>query len=295
MQRVEREVGREIDEVRDETGAELNAHRRAASAVGIVGAVLHEQSVEQVGLAAAGAAFWLVISALPTAVAVVSLFGLVVDPQRVATDLGDLASAVPGSLGALLTEQLRHVAATDHAGLSVGLAVSLVLAVWSASAGVYNVDRAIRVAYGLPPQRYFEARARALVGACVVVLILGLVAVGTGSVIARSSPWLAVIGIVPVLAVITGCVAGLYRFSVGRPVERRALVPGAVGSAVGVVIVTAAFAVYVSVSSHYTAVYGAFAGVVIAMLAIYFAVYVVLLGAVYNVKRAERRAPEVLE
>ena len=47
-------------------------------------------------------------------------------------------------------DSLRRAAASDHTGLSVGLAISATLAVWSASAGVYNLDRAVRDAYGLP-------------------------------------------------------------------------------------------------------------------------------------------------
>ena len=104
--------------------------------------MLREQGVEAVGLAAAGATFWLVISAFPTAIAAVSLFGLVVSPEKVATDLGNLATGAPASLGSLVTTQLRRVAASDHARLSLGLATSLLFALWSASAGVYNLDRA---------------------------------------------------------------------------------------------------------------------------------------------------------
>ena len=106
--------------------------------------MLRDQSAERISLAAAGAAFWLVISAFPTAIAVVSVYGLFVSPGRVASDRGALASGVPGSLGALLTEQLRRVAATDHAHLSLGLAVSLVLAIWSASSGFNNLEMCIR-------------------------------------------------------------------------------------------------------------------------------------------------------
>jgi uncharacterized BrkB/YihY/UPF0761 family membrane protein len=41
---------------------------------------------------------------------------------------------------------------------------------------------------------------------------------------------------------------------------------------------------YASVSTHYTAIYGAFGAAIIAMLATYLAVYVVLLAAVLNVQ-----------
>jgi membrane protein len=243
---------------------------------------MREQSAERVGLAASGAAFWLVISAFPTAIAVVSLYGLFVSPERIATDLGFLASGVPGSLGSLLTDQLRTVAGADHADLSLGVVLSLVFAVWSASAGFNNLDRAIRVAYGLPPQRYVEARGRAFVGALVVVLLLGLVAVVTPLVSWRSSAVGTVLGVIAAVAGMTGGVGALYRFSVAARIAVRALLPGAITSAIGIVLVTAGFAAYVATSTRYTAVYGAFAGAVVAMLAIYLVVYVVLLGAVLN-------------
>ena len=70
----------------------------------------------------------------------------------------------------------------------------------------------------------------------------------------------------------------------------RALLPGAVTSAVGVVLVTSGFGTYVAVSTRYTAVYGALAEVVIGMLAVYLAVYVLLLGAVLNMQLSRRRS-----
>ncbi|HEV2361559.1 MAG TPA: YihY/virulence factor BrkB family protein [Acidimicrobiales bacterium] len=251
--------------------------------------VLREQSAERVGLAASGAAFWLVISAFPTAIAVVSLFGLVVSPDRVASDLGEIASRVPGSLGSLLTDQVRHVASTGHGGVSFGLAVSLVLALWSASAGIKNLDGAIRIAYGLPPQTYFDAKGRAFLGAAAAVVLVGLAAVATPVVFGHSRLFVTLIS-VPVALVLIGVAAGaMYRFSIGHRVGVRALLPGAIASASGVVLVTAGFGAYIDASSRYAAVYGAFAGAVIGMLAIYLAVYVLLLGAVLNVELSGRR------
>jgi membrane protein len=258
--------------------------------VGLATGVLREQSAEQVGLAASGAAFWVVISALPTVVAVVSLFGLAVSPERVAADLGTLARDAPSSLGGLLTEQLRQVTVSDHAGVSLGLAVSVALAVWSASAGVYNLDRAIRVAYGLPPQGFVEARGRALVGAVAVVVMVGVTAIATSVGQARAPGLWAVVGIPVALLVITAGVGALYRFAVGQRVGVRALLPGAVTSGVGVVLVTSGFGAYVAASTRYTAVYGALAGLVIGMLAVYLALYVVLLGAVLNMQLSRRRS-----
>lgn len=281
--RLARRADAEAQEAEQDAQAALGRHPRAARLAALASAVQREQSAEQVGLAASDAAFWLVISAFPTGTAVVSLFGLVVSPAQVADDLGGLARAAPSSLGSLITEQLQRVAAADRAGLSIGLAVSVVLAVWSASAGVHNLDRAIRYSFGLPRQRYVEARARALAGAFAVVVVLGSLALG-GTVVGShaSAVAIALVGVPSVLVALTLGVATLYRFSIGPTVRPRQLLPGAASAAVAVVVSLAAFAAYLALSTRYAAVYGAFAGVVIGMIGLYFAVYAVLLGAVLN-------------
>jgi membrane protein len=248
--------------------------------------VLKEQSAEGIGLAASGAAFWLVIGAFPAAIAAVSLFGLLVSPERVASDLEGISRAGPESLGSILSVQLQHVANTDRVGLSTGLAVSLVLALWSVSAAVYNLNRAIRTAYGLPVSRYVTARSRAFVGGFVAVVALGALGLAstTVSVVVAYVPgFLGVIVGVPVLGSVIACVAaGLYRFSIGHPVGLRRLLPGAISSAAGLVIVALFFSIYLRQSTHYAAVYGALAGAVIGMIGAYLAVYVLLIGAVLN-------------
>jgi len=262
----------------------VHAHPRTSRFVRLARAVAREQAAEQVGLAASGAAFWLMISAFPTITASVSLFGLVVSPGEVASDLGTLARAAPTSLGSLITEQLHRVAAADRAGLSIGLALSAVLAVWSASAGVYNLDRAVRDAFGLPRQRYLEARGRALVGAFVVVVALGVAALGA-SLVHPPALVAALVGVPVALVGVTLAVAAMYRFSVGPTVRVRHLLPGAVVAAVGIVVLLAGFAAYLAVSTRFAAVYGAFTGAAIGMMGTYLAVYAVLLGAVLNMQR----------
>ena len=275
----------EAQDVEQDAQALLSRHPRASRLTSLVRAVLHQQSVEQVGLAASGAAFWLVISAFPTGIAVVSIFGLIVTPATVANDLGSLAQAAPSTLGSLITEQLRRVAAADGAGLSIGLAVSVVVAVWSASGGVYNLDRAIRYSFGLPAQRYVEARGRALAGACCVVVLLGGLALA-GSLVGGHAPavLLAVVGAPTALVALTIGIVTMYLFSVGKAVPVRRLLPGAACAAVAVVVSLGLFTAYLALSTRFTAVYGTFAGLVIGMFGLYLAVYAVLLGAVINAR-----------
>jgi membrane protein len=93
---------------------------------------------------------------------------------------------------------------------------------------------------------------------------------------------LVIFGIPALLIGMTAAVAMLYWFSVGGRIKVWSLLPGALASSVGVVALVSGFGSYVAGSKRYTAVYGVFAGAVIAMLATYLAVYVVLLGAVLN-------------
>jgi membrane protein len=286
--RLASELAETEQSVERSTSVLSSRHRRSAAVIRLLRGVMREQAEEQVGLAASGAAFWLVIAAFPTAIAVVNIFGLVVSPGNVAKDLGGLARAGPSTFGSTMTAQLQRVAAADHVGLSTGLAVSLVLAIWSASGGVYNLDRAIRTAYGLRPQRYVDARGRALAGAFITVLALGAVAfisAGISGELAHVPVAVVAIVAIPVLVVFaSAAIAGLYRFSIGHRVAFRAVVPGSIASAFGLTLVVAGFSTYLRFSSRYDAVYGALAGAVIAMIGAYLAVYVVLLGAVLNVQ-----------
>lgn len=284
-----REIEADVEAQLDERAEQVLArHRRTAAGLRIFRAVMREQSQEQVGLAASGAAFWMIISAFPTAIAAVSLFGLVVSPADVAKDLAGLADAGPSSLGSIVTTQLQKVAAADHVGLSTGLVVSLVVAIWSASGGVYNLDRAIRTAYGLRPERYVDARGRAFLGALATVVALGslalLSAAISGAVAHVPALVTALIGVPAALVLLVAAIAGLYRFSLARPVGAAALLPGAIASACGLALVAVGFSGYLHFSKRFDAVYGALAGAVIAMIGTYLAVYVVLLGAVLNVQ-----------
>ena len=68
---------------------------------------MREQTAEQVGLAASGAAFWLVITILPAAIAAVSVYGLVVSPQQVARNLSGLPTELC-CIGSSLTSTLTN-------------------------------------------------------------------------------------------------------------------------------------------------------------------------------------------
>jgi membrane protein len=209
-----------------------------------------------------------------------------VSPQTVARNVASLGRNGSGSLGETLAQQLQKVATSDHAGLTAGLVVSLVLALWSASAGVYNLERAIRAAYGFAPEEYARARVRALVGTVAVVFGLGFVAListAAAIVIDVLPVGVTIVAAVPLLVcTVATVIATLYRYSVGHLAVLRSQWPGAISASICLGVVVGGFVVYLRISTRYTAVYGTLAGTVVGMIGTYLCVYVVLLGAVLN-------------
>jgi membrane protein len=280
----------EGDKVKERLDSSLDEHPRLSRLIRLIRKTISEQSSQQLGLAASGAAFWLVISLLPLASAVISIFGLILSPHEVSRDVESLVRLVPGSLGKTISTQLLKVASSDPTGVSLGLAASLLLTLWSVSAGVYNLDRAIRTAYCLRRMTYIRARTRAFVGGFAGVLLFGIIAMSAGTAsfsFKDVSHGLNILWGVPAfLIVIWGTICGLYRFSIGTRVGFRHLFPGAAVSVVVIVVLVSAFGLYLHFSTHYVVIYGFLAGVVIAMVATYLITYVILLGAVLNTQIA---------
>lgn len=269
--------------------AGINQRPVLARLYGVTRGVIHKQSDYRLSLNAAGAAFWLVISVFPAVIAVIMIFGLVLDPADLAGDVEEITRRAPNSFGAVLASQAQQVAATDAGSLSLGLAISLVVTLWSVSSGGYALFRAIRQAYDLPPQNYIVARSRAFGAALGAVLTLGVL-VGGGALILgwldRQSQTLrvgvSIVGAVVLAVAFTLLVVWTFRFSIAERVPMRSLLPGAVIGTCATVGLLIGVTVFGSYMVNYQAIYGALTGVIVALLAGYTIMYVLLLCAVFN-------------
>jgi membrane protein len=258
----------------------IDQHPRLARLVTLVRRIVLEQGRQRVGLSASGVAFWFTIALYPALIAAVMVLGLLIDPARVDTAIKELQSAAPGSLSVSVLEQVSAAASAQPTTLSIGFAVALITIGYSASAAVYNLARAVRLAYGLPPQMYVVARAKAFGSGLLGILVLGAVVVATAVASAVASRtdgmwrWLTyALIVVAGLALLTGVLAWQFRLATGR---RRPRPRYAIGAAL------AAIGVYLGFASSYQAIYGALAGSIILMLVFYVTSYVILLGALLN-------------
>lgn len=258
-----------------------------------------DAKAHQVPLLAAGVAFYAFLAIFPALIAVVTIYGLFADPSAIAQQLNSLATALPEQGRQVVTDQVTTLTTRGRQTLGIGLIISIIIALWSASAAVSNLMTAINIAYDEEEERGFvKKRLLSLgltLGAIVfMVIMLGLVAVlppllraifGTGPL-----RWvLQVIGWLVVVVLVASVLAIIYRIAPDRDAPRMAWV--SVGAAVATVIWLVAsigFSIYTATFGNYAKTYGVFAGIVVLLFWLWLTMYAILLGAEINAEAEEQ-------
>jgi membrane protein len=243
-------------------------------------------------LVSAGVAFYAFLALVPTLIAVVSVYGLVADPDHVQSQIDNVAGALPEELRSFLEFQLTQLTEANRAGVSLTLIASLALALWSASGGMAALVTGINVAREEEePKSFVAKRGKALyltLGAVLVLVVLVWslaflpafieeVGLGDGGRLA--------FGILrwPVLAVLMVVALGtLYRLAVSgkeRSGWRGLITPGAIAGTALWLVVSVLFAFYTSNFASYSKTYGTLASIVVILLWLFLTALAVLIGA----------------
>jgi membrane protein len=251
---------------------------------------------------AGGVAFFSMLSLFPALTALLSLYGLVADPADVARHVEELGQALPDEARQLLTDQLDALSSSSSGSLSVGLAISVLLALWSASSATKQLLVALSTAYDEAEERGF-IRLRLLAAAFTVLAIVGLGAFlfvltalpgvasevlgETGATVASLARW-------PVLLVaMLVALAALYRHGPDRDRPRWRWV--SVGSVIATLVwllASIAFSFYASNVGSYDKTYGTLASVIVLMLWLYLTALCVILGAEINAEMERQTAQD---
>jgi membrane protein len=254
---------------------------------------LKEFSADQMPLMAAGVAFYAFLSLVPTLIAATLVYGLVTSPQEVQSQVQQLSSVLPKDAANLVGNQMLQLATAKSTGLGIGLVVSLLIALWSASGGTGNLITAVNVAYDEKETRNFvKKRGLALlltVGAIIVfVLTASLVAVFPAVANALNIGGIARVGLealrwVVLLVVLMAALAILYRLAPDRDDPKLKWTSvGAVVAVVVWVVASIVFSLYVNFFGSYAKTYGALAGIVILLTWLWLSIVAILLGAEVN-------------
>ncbi len=254
--------------------------------------VKSESKRDQVVLLAAGVAFFGLLALVPALIALLSIYGLVADPDRIDEQIVDALSAAPAEVRDLISQQARDIGDASS-GAILAVVGGLLLALWSASSGMKNLIEAINAAYDEEETRGFlKVRALAVgftLGA-IVFLVVAFAAIALlPSLIAESS--LGTIGrvlvsIVRFVVLFAGLLIGLavlYRYAPDRRQPKWSWIsPGALFGGVVWMLGSLLFSLYTANFGKYNESYGALGGVVVVMLWLLLTVLVVIVGAEIN-------------
>jgi membrane protein len=250
-----------------------------------------------ISLLAAGVAFWATLSIFPMLIALVMVYGLVANPADVTRQIDNALSGLSQDAKKIVGDQVAAVAGARSGALSLGLVLSLVILLWTASSGAQNLMKALTVAFEQEETRGFlRLRVTAMLLA-IGAIVLGVVLVAAVGVVPAvithvlSSPslrWLvlAIEGLL-LLLVLWAVIATLYRFApANQPAGWRWASAGALLAAVVIVVFSVLFALYVNTFGNYQKTYGTLAGAIVVMLWLYYSAYVLLMGALLDAEAA---------
>ena len=255
--------------------------------------VYEEADRDNLSIVAAGVAFYAFMSLFPALASVVSLYGLLVDPQTVASQMDALATLMPPDARSMLHEQLGRLAGSSTGALGFGFVLGLVLTLWAATSGTKTLITACNIAYNERERRgFFKVNAMAL-GLTVLLLaflIVAMTLVAALPVIVNALPlpswlsWTLRLLRWPLLfGMVVTALAVLYRYAPSRDEPRWTWAsPGALMAAALWLLGSIAFSVYVSNFGNYNKTYGTLAAVVVMQLWLLITAYAVLIGAEIN-------------
>jgi membrane protein len=259
----------------------------------VMGRTWREVISDRTSLVAAGCAFWATLSLFPAISMLVSLYGLVFDPQTVEPQLETMRHLLPAPAFALIADRVRTL--VSHGGTTLGLSLllSTAFALWSASTGTKSLLSALNVAYEEQEQRSFLrfqaigllitlcSILGAILGMAILVLLPAVISFVGLSGHAKS---LIQIGSLAVLVVfLLLALSVLYRFGPSRTGARWSwITPGSLVATVLWLLASALFSFYVQHLASYDATYGPLGAVAGIMMWFWVTAYIILFGAELN-------------
>ena len=261
-----------------------------------------EAGDDNVGLLAAGVAFYGFLAFVPLLASAVLTYGLIAEPTTVAGHIQTLARTLPREAAAIIADQLQAITGDKSSAHGLGLLLAIALALYGASKGSAAVVTALNVAYEVEETRGFVRRTLLSLlmtaGMVIVVLAAALAISALGFIeglLPFSSPavhtalqvllWLAA------AAVVALGLALIYRYAPDRPDAPWAwITPGSAAATILWLAASFGFGLYVSNFGDYNATYGSLGGVVVFLTWLYLTAYVLLMGGELNSELERQQA-----
>lgn len=251
---------------------------------------------------AAGIAFFGMLALFPAIAAIIALWGLIGDPQSILPMIVQYDFLFPADVYNLISDQITALAKADQGKLGWASTLSILLAIWSARAGVAALMQGMNAVYdeknrgGLKHYLIAFALTLALVFVALTAIAAIIVAPiimafvplgGLAQLLVETIRWLVAVGIL-----LAG--AGLiYRYGPNRRAARLAwITPGAI-LAVGLwAVASVGFSIYLANFGTYNEVYGSIGAVIALLIWLYISGFLLLIGGAVNAELERHTQPD---
>jgi len=249
-------------------------------------------------LISAGVAFYAMLAVFPGLTATISIWSTVADPAVIRTYLEVAQNFIPPEAYAILDAQVSALLAGPRGAIGWGTTVSILVALYSARAGVDALIQGLNVIHASESRDTIIGFIFGLfmTVALVGVMLLAMATIVAVPVLANFLPFHAVTAVllsglpwVAMVLLMLTVLGVLYRFAPFRPVRRDPMF--SIGAVVATLLwggASIGLTTYLANFGTYNKVYGSLGAVIALLMWLYLGAFSVLFGAALNAELAER-------
>ena len=252
---------------------------------------------------AAAVAFFAFLALIPALTGIIGVYGLVSNPQDITDQLTEALESAPETTRDFIVNQMSSIAGGSGGALGLSVAISIVLALFSASGAVANLIKSLNVAYELEETRKpWVLRGLAIglmVGGIVLFSIvtflmaalpplLGEIGLGSAATLALNTARFPILGGVMAIGL-----SVLYRLGPDhrgndKPLSPTLITVGGIVATVLFVLLSGLFSFYTANLGSYGETYGPLATIIVLLLWFQLSALAIIVGAEVDAERSDR-------
>ncbi len=262
-----------------------------------------EAEKDNLGIVAAGVAFYVFLGVFPLLAAFISIYGAFASPEDITQTINSFSSVLPEDILRIANTQLQRLSNASMA--SKAALISFALAIWTGSKAIKGIMQALTVVNGKKDKRNLLVKTLVALGLTfggialsgIIVALLAIIpAVGAYFDLGGAVSTFMEIGRWALLGVAVAVSLGiLYRFGPDRRGQRLKLfTPGAVISTIVWLFASGLFSWFVSSFGNYNKTYGSLGAIVVLLLWLSLSAFVFIIGAELDLElnRIKRKLPK---
>jgi membrane protein len=249
---------------------------------------------DNVGLVAAGVAFYGFFALLSLLGLIVLVYGFAADPFTVIEHMRALTAVLPTDVAFIIGDQLMNAVKASQKAKGLGILLAFLVATYGGTNGATSVLTALNIAYEEKEQRtllHFYTLAVLMTLGALVLALLALAGTAALAFLQHLLPKAAtpvvtigkIAGYLLLVLIAAGVASVLYRFGPSREEAKwKWITPGSLFAALTWLLLTWGFGIYVGHFTNYHATYGSLGAVVALLTWMYLSAYAFIVGAELN-------------